>query len=531
MPSTRHARWLAIPLLVLLLAVPGCIIFRSVAIDPVDLRGDSVQIRSATKAHLKDGSTIVYRNGVLVLHDTLRGAGVLYSIAAGTRDLARDSRIPVSDVAAMESFHTRVNAARSLVVSTAATVASLGIFAAVLVASDCCSCPVVYSDSAGTMVLDAEPFPNSVAPLFEQRDMQRLQAQADAQGIVRLDVRNDAMETHDFNHIELLEARHAPDEQVMPDWGDRAHRLVAIRDLREPTSVTDRSGRDVRPSLIRDDTLVFRTAVGTIDGARVDDFGDHIDLTAPAPIGVDSAALVFTMKNSLLTTMLLYEMMMAERGWRSLDWLSEDMSQIGRAVELGKWYSSRMGMDVAVWRDGGWDHVVHMPNVGPIAWRRVAAVIPVPPGDTLRVRLSFVADQWRIGRVVLGAHVRPVKARHIPLAAVIGPEGDESAEASSAMRAPDAKYYETHPGEHFTALFDVGQLSPTANGSETARTFVLASQGFYTEWLRTDWIRGARTAQPFQPSDSTLVAALRRWSLAKDSLEKHIGVARGGPRP
>ena len=120
MPRTRHARWLAIPLLVLLLAVPGCIyIFRSVAIDPVDLRGDSVQIRSATKAHLKDGSTVLYRNGVLVLHDTLRGAGVLYSIAAGTRDLTRDTRIPVSDVAAMESFHTRVNAARSMPMPTA----------------------------------------------------------------------------------------------------------------------------------------------------------------------------------------------------------------------------------------------------------------------------------------------------------------------------------------------------------------------------------------------------------------------------
>ena len=533
MTRLRCSPWIGTPFVLLLLCVPGCIyVFRSVAIDPVDLRADSVQIRSATKAHLKDGSTIVYRNGVLVLHDTLRGAGVLHSITAGSSDLARDSRIPVSDVAAMESFHTQVNASRSLLVSAAATAAVVGILAASFAASDCCSCPVVYSDSAGTMVLDAEPFPNSVAPLFEQRDIQRLQAKADAHGIVRLDVRNDAIETHDFNHIELLEARHAPDEQVMPDWGDKAHRLVAVRDIAEPTRVIDRSGRDVRTSLVRDDTLVFRTAVGTIDRARIDDFGDHIDITAQAPAGVDSAALVFTMKNSLLTTMLLYEMMMAERGWRSLDWLSEDMSQIGRAVELGKWYSSRMGMDVAVWRNGRWDHTVHMPNAGPIAWRRVATVIPVPPGDRLRVRLSFVADQWRIGSVALASRVRAVKARHIPLAAVIGPEGDKSEEALRDMRAPDAKYYETHPGEHFTALFDVGQLpSEGVPQRESARTFVLASQGFYTEWLRTDWIRGARTAQPFQPSDSTLVAALRRWSLAKDSLEKHIGVARGGPHP
>jgi hypothetical protein len=529
MPRVRTPlRALSLVVLPLALLSVGCIfVFRGVTATAVDTHADSVLIRSPAKAHLRDGSVVLYRNGVLVLRDTLRGAGTRYALDGSPQELPEGSRIPVDSVAAMESFHTRVNATRSIVVSVAATAAVVGILAAAIAASNCCSCPVVYSDSAGTMVLDAEPFPNSVAPLFEQRDVQRLQAQADSTGIVRLEIRNDAVETHDFNHLELLEVSHAADELVMPDWGDPGRRLVAVRGVGPVATAVDGAGRDVHAVLSAVDSLVYRTATSVIDRARIEDFGDHIDISAPTPAGTDSAALVFTMKNSLLTTMLLYDMMLAERGWRSLDWLSNDMAQIGRAVELGKWYTTRMGMNVAVWRNERWEPVVHMPNAGPIAWRRIAAVVPVPPGDTLRVRLSFVADQWRIGSVALAARVRAVKPRHVPLTAVIGPEGDESAEALRDLRSPDARYYETHPGEHFTAVFDVGAAT------RTTRTFALASQGFYTEWLRTEWIRRASTTQPFQPSDSTLVAALRRWSLSKDSLERHIGAApgRAGTRP
>ena len=518
-----------IGLLLLVSSLAGCVyIFRVVRTDPVDFRADSVLIQSPAKAHLRDGSTLVYRNGAEVVRDTLRGVAIRYDIGtAPASATAVESRVPVDSIVAMESFSTHVNGSKSVLVSGGATALFIGVLAAIWVAT---SCPTVYSDSAGVMTLDAEPFPNSVTPLFEQRDVQRLHAQPDAKGIVRLEVRNDAMETHDFNHVELLEVRHEANEQAMPDWSSPNHRLVAVSGLRHLTFAEDRAGRDVRSAILDDDTLVFRTATATIDAARVDDFTDHIDIALPAPVDVDSAALVFTMKNSLMTTMLLYDMMLAERGWRSLDWLSEDMARIGQAVELGKWYSSRMGMNIAVWRDGRWEQTAHVPNVGPIAWRRVAAIVPVPPGDTLRLRLSFVADQWRIGSVGVAAHVRPVSARHIPPREVIASTGDANADALRDIRRPDGRYLETSPGEHFQLTFDAGTTT-TLGTTPSTRTFMLASQGFYTEWLRTEWIRAARTTTPFQPNDSTLVAALRRWRVAKDSLERQIGDPLGAPPP
>jgi hypothetical protein len=65
-------------------------------------------------------------------------------------------------------------------------------------------------------VEEAELFSNSIAPLFEARDVDRLQAQPDANGMLRLDVRNEAMETHYINHLQLFEVQHAGARSI--DW-------------------------------------------------------------------------------------------------------------------------------------------------------------------------------------------------------------------------------------------------------------------------------------------------------------------------
>jgi len=77
------------------------------------------------------------------------------------------------------------------------------------------SCPTVYSDNGA--VDEAELFSNSIAPLFEARDVDRLRAQPDSKGILRLEIRNEAMETHYINHLQLFEVQHAADEFVLPD--------------------------------------------------------------------------------------------------------------------------------------------------------------------------------------------------------------------------------------------------------------------------------------------------------------------------
>ena len=166
-----------------------------------------------------------------------------------------------------------------------------------------------------------------------------------------------------------------------------------------------------------------------------------------------------------------------------------------------------MGLRVTV---AGGGEVGRVGDVGPLAWKEVAIIVPVD-GDSVRVRLSFVTDAWRIDRIAIGRDPRRAATRAIAPAAVAGVDGVTEVEAIARLRQADDRYLETRPGERFELSFDTGP------GSPGERTFLLASTGYYVEWIRAAWLDSP--AASFDPSDAALVDALRRWRDARDTYE------------
>jgi hypothetical protein len=177
---------------------------------------------------------------------------------------------------------------------------------------------------------------------------------------------------------------------------------------------------------------------------------------------------VLRLRNSLLNTVLLYDEMLAARGARALDWVGVDLERIGPAVQLGAWYAGRMGLKVAVQDGAAWRTVARLRDAGPIAWRDVAAVIPVPPGDSLRVRLSFVADNWRIDRVALAAGIRRPDPRPIAAARLLDAAGTDDTTALASVRDADQRYLQTSPGQRFSAVFEAGIACPAASAPSSS---------------------------------------------------------------
>jgi len=418
----------------------------------------------------------------------------------------------------METFETGVREAPTILVSTAVTVvATVGTVA--LLKAIFGSCPTFYSDSSGVPVLEAEGFSYSIAPLFEQRDVHRLRAIPSEQGVLSLEVRNEALETHYINHLELLDVSRAPDEYVTPD---NKHQPLALRGLRPPAKAIDRAGRDVTERVTRSDGEVFETDSATLANARAGDLDDYIDLEIPNPGHADTVALVLRMRNSLLNTVLLYDQVLGAPGARSLDWLGHDIQRIATAVDLGKWYSERMGMHVTV-RDGGtYKNVGRIGDSGPIAFHDVGFLVPVPranSGDKVHVRISFVADQWRIDQIQVATTYRRPSFRSVRASEVVTRDPSQKVAALRDLREADDHYVVTSPAQSFTVRFDVGI------GDGTPRTFLLASQGYYTEWVRGSWIKSA-SGQPFRTTDESLVAALDRWRSERFTLEQKFFASR-----
>lgn len=530
-PPRVHRRRVALVALLLSVSlIAGCInTFYRTDIWRVDrpAAGDASRsaIRSPLKAHLRDGSTIVFERGATITHDSLSGDGQRYALS-GTIPF-HVTAVPMDSVVGVETFESKFLAAPTIAVSLAATAAG-AMGAGLLAVAIFGSCPTVYADSGATGSLQAEGFSYAIAPLLEQRDVDPLRVRADSSGRLRLELRNEALETHYINHVEVLAVRHATGEQVVPDQQGKPVVVGAIVPL---TRAVDRAGRDVSPTLAARDGRLFTSDPGTVRRARVGDVDDWIDIEAGALPPGDSLAVVLRLRNSLLNTILMYEGMLGGRD--AADWMHDGLQRIASAVDMARWYSRSMGMRATVEGvsvpDGDMKRgLARLGDVGPIAFRDVAIVLPRAARDakTARVRLRFVADNWRIDEVrVAGVLARPatttlaVERVVVPEPAVTrGPTLDTA--AVSALADADDRYLETRPGQRM--LLEFVRDSATRATRDTATTYLIAWQGWYREWIRGAWLAEPTRTTPFVPGDAAIVTALRRWTSRQEQFEREF---------
>jgi len=148
--------------------------------------------------------------------------------------------------------------------------------------------------------------------------------------------------------------------------------------------------------------------------------------------------------------------------------------------------------------------------------------VPIPAGtDSLRVHLSFVADDWRIDEVALAHGWRRVAPQALAPILVSDSAGRADTAALASLRDADQRYLVTQPGNRFFIGF-----APIATTVDSAATFLLVSQGYYIEWLRAEWVKPHLSGAAFLPTDDAIVDALRRWQRQAPELERRFYATR-----
>ena len=499
-------------LVVGLLVVSGCIVkVREVDVVTHSLPISPTVISTPVKAHLRDGTTIVFRQGVQVTATELVGSGDRFDLAL--RAQGRVTRVPMDSVGALESFREGMNEAASVAATLLGTAAGAALTGLALVAVFG-SCPTIYADSGGVMKLQAESFSYSIAPLFEMRDVDAVYGRADAAGTVWLELRNEALETHYINHIELLEVRRRNNERLLPDEQGEP---VLIGATIPPRSATDAAGRDVRHNIAAADNDWFGSADERI--THTSTYSDHIELAFSLPEARDSAALVISLRNSLLNTVLFYDVMLGAAGARAIDWQGGTLEEIGTAAQLGRWYHGRTGMRVSVLQNGAYVELARIPDVGPIAPKEFALIVPTSGSQEVRIRLDFLADSWRVDHIGLASDARRTLARALPVAHISHPRLADDSASIARLREPDGDYFITYPGTSVRVGF--ASAAPPAS-LDSAVSYLLAAQGYYTEWVRADWVKRAKTPVLFVPGDAALERTFARWLEVRRDFESEF---------
>jgi hypothetical protein len=281
-------------------------------------------------------------------------------------------------------------------------------------------------------------------------------------------------------------------------------------------SVSDRARRDVTDVLARSDGEAFASHPSVVREAVRGAPFERLELELPPVRGEEEVGLVFRLRNSLLTTLLFYDVMLAPAGLEAADWLTQDVESIGSALEIGSWAMEYLGLRVEVEDASGiFRQVARVSDVGPIAWEEVVVPVSLRPDGPTRARISFLADAWRIDRIGLATGLREPNVVPIPVSEALGADGRAEPKAREALLRPDGRFLETRPGSRFTLRFEL----PSTTG---ATSLLIASHGYYTEWIRRDWVREAREPRKFEPSRAVVSELLTRWISEKASLEEHF---------
>jgi hypothetical protein len=78
----------------------------------------------------------------------------------------------------------------------------------------------------------------------------------------------------------------------------------------------------------------------------------------------------------------------------------------------------------------------------------------------------------------------------------------------------DETYLITRPGESVQLGFDVGE-------SKLARTFFLASEGYYMEWMRSEWL-AEEHRRTFEPTSDALMQSLQLYAQKRDTYRQQF---------
>ncbi len=469
------------------------------------------------KAHMRDGDLFVLTDwDVDDSERRIAGAGTRYDpnrevIASGTLGLSIDS------VALFESNAVRLSS--SIIPLTVMSIASAGLTVYCIANPKACfgSCPTFYQPDDPDRIL-AEGFSASIAPSLEETDLDALPTVEGKDGIVRLVMRNEALETHVVRRADLLAVRRPAGTRVyaLAD-GSFAHGTPAVS-----------------PTLCRAADGDCREALAARDGVERWSEADSTDLAVREWIELEFArealppgaalGLEIVSRQSLLPTYMLYQGL-AFMGTRATEWLAafERAPRVtrDRTIDL----TARMGrLEIQVRNaQGTWQTVGSLLETGPLATDERVVRIPDSGTGSIRVRLELTPGMWRIdhaGLVSLGEAATPI--RLLPSRVLRAGESDPA--SLRRLRSRDAQLT-TLPGDALTLEYRLPD-------PESEYELFLESRGYYLEWMRAEWLveeNPMRAAELFLDPSTALKRMAPEYKRVEAEMERIFWSSRYEP--
>lgn len=481
-------------------------------------------VTAPTKVFLMDATVALFPEGFRVSNGTLKGNGIRFSSTGVVHDIPFDRlprariQVPKDSAMAMTYYDRVVTGGRGFasfflgLTGGALTTASLYCMANPKACFG--SCPTVYTRDGDAWEFKAELFSYSISRLLESGDLDRIGAHECPGSPFMLRVANEALETHHINVMHLLAVRHPAGTLALPATDGS---IVAVGDVREPLSAVNSTGEDVLRDIRFWDDASYRSDSIQVRQVKSGRTSDWVELRVRPPDGSDSVIMVLRLRNTLLSTLLFYEIVLGSQGVRALDWTGRMNTDPLYAGQFRRIYSEFSGMKIKVRREGQWMTMGSVPDVGPVGWKPIAVKVPVEEEGDLRLRLEFFPDNVMIDYVgfAVGDDHRVLVPEEFLPTTIRDETGALRPDLASILARDDDRYVTTEPQNAYRFEYDV----PPPGKDEM--TLFVRSKGYYTEWIRGTWITAEEGVERFdlQRIDQTMVRLADLWIRERIDME------------
>jgi len=511
--------------LVILLTHSGC--FPNVKVTMIKKEEIAKQaitkIESPSKAYLHDGSIVIFPYGFEVQDKQVIGQGEKFyfgkSPSVNTQVSLSLLQMPLSSIAAITYYEKEF--------STGIADFTLGLFGAVMTplsiycisCPKCCfgSCPTIYTHDGLSYNFETELFSSSISKFLEKKDLDLLSQKIPENGFYQLRVTNEALETHYINQISLIVVEHPKGTQAYPSISNS---FLVVRNLTKPDKAINSKNDDILKELLEADNSYYRSDISMVEKLKTGPKFDWIEIRKNIPNRISSAKMVIRYRNTLLSTILLYDVVLASQGIKAVDWIAKMNRNPRYAAQFGAVYKVFSGIKVQVLNNGEWSNHSVIPDAGPLAWKNIAAEIPVNNGE-INIRLQFVPDNFMIDYV--GFDIETEEENTISIAnaypSVIRDNSFKlKNEVSELIKKDDLRYLITNPGDSYRFTY----IIPKKENCQ--QSIFVESKGYYTEWLRGSWIHNNQTGYKFNLYDINGMFSYLSdsWIMNKDLIEREF---------
>jgi hypothetical protein len=331
------------------------------------------------------------------------------------------------------------------------------------------SCPTFYLHQDDSLIVQAEGFSSSITRSLEEEDVDYLPAFDPLRQTknIRIELKNEAYETHYVRKASLVAIERKPNETVYFHEGAYYTGTPPV-----PALTVNDSDSLLHSKLAKADREEYLSQTDSLDLTTQ----ESITLTF-APFDGSSAGIVITQRQSLLTTFLFYQSM-AFMGTQlgTIMAAYENASPLIRSAQKDM-YDILGGVEVSVLVKGKWKSIGRISEQGPIVNDR--HMLPTNIAEEItKVKLTMTKGLWQIDQVGV-VELYETKQPHIlkPIEVINNNVVDNN--LLKTLNDPDS-FLVNNPGTSLTLVYHLPD--------NAIHDLFINTEGYYTEWMRAQWL-------------------------------------------